>query len=307
MAEVAKWPTATLCKSVVHQGFGGSNPPLSTKEVIYMEDEKLLHAQLEADPFGLRKRDFRARIPEKVEIFEPGEAKLYAIACGDDLKTFDYKMVSAEIAHEFGNAGRISGVVVEVCPGPGNLCGELLDIGAQKVIGVDGSPIMIDHASNKFRELIADGRMEFVPGMAQQLPLPNNAVAGIVNFNSFHQFANEQRAFQALQEMARVLKPGGWGLVRDFKRGASLDIIEERLKHTKPHIVPFLIDSIIASFSSDEFEQMLKQIPNIESRVVDTEDPHRFGEDICRLIDRDPVAHWMDSLISQHVIMRKKV
>lgn len=264
-----------------------------------------LQAEFKADPFGLRMRDFRTRIPEKVEIFEPEEAKLYANACGDDSTTSDYDIVAAEISEAFGTKGCIGGLVVEVCPGPGNLCGKLLDLGADAVIGIDGSPEMIDHASNKFQQQIAQERMNFRLGLAQELPLPDDSVDGIVNFNSFHQFATEDRALQALREMARVLKSGGWGLVRDFRRGAPLDAIEERLKHTKAKIVPLLIDSIIASFSPEEFASMLEQIPDVTFGIAETEDPRRLGQHLRALIDADPVVHWMDSKFSQHVIMRK--
>lgn len=245
------------------------------------------------------------RIPENSEIFPPDEAKIYAEGC-DYPESADYTIVAVEIAVLFGNDGKINGRIVEVCPGPGNLCGELLNLGATKVIGVDASPAMIAHASQKFAEQIVSGRMMFVLGWAQQLPFPDDSVDGIVNFNSFHQFSSFERAQKALEEMARVLEPGGWGLVRDFKRGASLEAVQERLKHTKPEIAPLLLASLDAAFTPDEFRRMLTPIPNIEFSVVDTEDPRRLSEKLREKIAGDPVAHYLDHLISQHVIIKKK-
>lgn len=213
--------------------------------------------------------------------------------------------MAAEIGLEFGNNGRITGSIVEVCPGPGNLCGELLEIGAKKVTGIDGSPVMIDHAKNKFRDQIAKSQIEFTLGLAQQLPLSDNSVDGIVNFNSFHQFADDQRAFDALKEMARVLRPGGWGLIRDFKRGARQEVIDKRLETTLPDVKPLLLKSIVASFTYDEFRNFLNKIPGIEFQITDTQNPWRLSEALCQRMRNDPVAHWMDFLISQHVIMRK--
>lgn len=261
---------------------------------------KFLRQKLES----LKRPNIGVRIPEKAEIFPPDEARVYAEGC-DFPETSDYAIVAAEIAILFGNRGRISGHIVEVCPGPGNLCGEILDLRAQKVTGIDGSPEMLDHAKKKFSQQIAEGQMKFMEGMAQNLPLQDNSVDGIVNFNSFHQFESDDRAFDALKEMVRVLKPGGWGLVRDFKRGApnQTEFIDKRA--TKPKIKQLLADSLEAAFTSDEFRGFLTQIPGIEFSVEDTKDPWRLPEAVCERMRKDPVAHWMDSMISQHVIIRK--
>ncbi len=266
----------------------------------------VLPTTVESDPFGLRKVDPGMRVPERAEIFPPREAEVYANGC-DFPETSDYAIVAAEIAFAFGNQGKISGHIVEVCPGPGNLCGELLGLGAEKVTGIDGSPVMIAHARNKFPAEIADGRMAFHLGLAQSLPLPDNIVDGIVNFNSFHQFQDDQRAFAALSEMARVVKPGGWGLIRDFKRGApnQSEFIDKRA--TKEEIKKLLADSLEAAFTNDEFRNFLQQIPGIEFVVKDTQDPWRLPEKVCERMRKDPVAHWMDFLISQHVIFRKLI
>lgn len=244
------------------------------------------------------------RVPEKVEMFEEAEAKTYAEGC-DFPETSDYAIVAAEIAQAFGQNGKLSGTIMEVCPGPGNLCGELLEKGADHMIGIDGSQTMIDHATKKFVDEIANHRMEFRQGQAQALPLPDDSVNGIVNFNSFHQFASEERALAALSEMVRVLKPGGWALVRDFKRGASEAAVTARLEHTKPEIKPLLLDSLQAAFTPDEFVKMLEQIPGIQFTVTDAENPMRLSEEVCELIRNDPVDHWLDFGFSQEVKIKK--
>ncbi len=244
------------------------------------------------------------RVPERAEIFGTEDANTYIEGC-DFPQTSDYAIVAAEIALSFGEGGRIAGHIVEVCPGPGNLCGELLEIGATKVTGIDGSTDMIVHATTKFLPQVQNGQMEFMHAIAQKLPLPDGSIDGIVNFNSFHQFADNDRAFQALSEMARVLRPGGWGLVRDFQRGASQDAINKRLEKTRGEIKPLLLDSLTAAFTSDEFNNFLRQIPGITFEVVDTQNPWRLSESVCERMRNDPVAHWMDFLISQHVVIRK--
>jgi ubiquinone/menaquinone biosynthesis C-methylase UbiE len=246
----------------------------------------------------------KKRKPEKSEMFPPEEAETYIVGCDFD-KTSDYAIVAAELVEAFGNNGAIHGVIVEVCPGPGNLCEELLSIGADKVIGIDGDPVMIAHTKKKFQQEIANGQMEFWNSLAQNLPLANNSVDGVVNFNSFHQFGSEERALQALKEMARILKPNGWGLVRDFKRGGSDEAIAKRLEHTREKIKPLLLDSLEAAFTAEEFSRMLTQIPGIEFSVTDTENPWRLSEILCDRMRNDPVEHWRDFGISQHVIIKK--
>lgn len=246
--------------------------------------------------------NIRARIPEPDEIFNDTEAITY-LHCDNNL-TADYAIVAAEVARAFGSGGRLpGGTIVEVCPGPGNLCGELLAVGASRVIGVDGSPVMIDHAVKKFHKEVTDSRMDFILGLAQDLPFADASVDGIVNFNSFHQFQSQERAFAALSEMARVLKPGGWGLIRDFRRDADTKLIKDR--HTLPEIEELLEISLTASFTKDEFREMLEQIPEVVFEVINAPSPWRLPEDVCERIRRDPVKHWVDASFSQHVIIHK--
>lgn len=267
-------------------------------------EKKLLTKQSDVDPSGLGRRDFSVRVPERSEMFDARDSSTYIHGC-DYPKTSDYAIVAAEAVLAFGAQGRLCGQIVEICPGPGNLCGELLRRGADRVVGIDGDPVMIDHASRKFSVQISNGQMQFLVSTAQELPLEDNVACGTVNFNSFHQFQDEQRALMAIQEMVRVIEPNGWGFIRDFRRGASKSDIEERLKHTKPKIIPLLLDSIQAAFTRDEFIDLLRQIPGIEFSVSRAKDPRRLSGAMCALIENDPVEHWRDFAISQEVKIRK--
>jgi ubiquinone/menaquinone biosynthesis C-methylase UbiE len=249
-----------------------------------------------------KQKNILQRNAEPSEIFDPEEAKVY-LGC-DTALTADYAIVAAEIVAAFGTNNHLHGeTIAEVCPGPGNLCGELLSCGAGHVIGIDGSPVMLAHAGDKFRNEIADGNMEFHFGLAQALPLPDNSVDGIVNFNSFHQFATFKRASDAVSEMVRVLKPGGWGFIRDFRRDSDPKSLEGR--NTNPAIVKLLQESLPAAFTKQEFETMLLQERGIEFLVIDAPDPWRLSESVCKRIRLDPVKHWKDASVSQHVIFTK--
>jgi len=242
------------------------------------------------------------RQAEPSEIFEPSEARQY-LGCDTPL-TADYAIVAGEVGIAFGVNNRLNGeTVVEVCPGPGNLCGELVAIGAGHVIGIDGSEVMVAHAKEKFKNEVASGVIEFHFGLAQALPLSDNSVDGIVNFNSFHQFATIERATDALREMVRVLKPGGWGIIRDFRRDSDPHDLDGR--NTNPKIDKLLQESLPAAFTKQEFETMLLQIEGVEFLVIDTPDPWRLPEHICERIRLDPVKHWKDASVSQHVLFTK--
>lgn len=250
------------------------------------------------------------RRPEKDEVFNDKDAKAYATGCDFKegiKKTSDYAIVAAEAARMFGTRGRLSGLVVEVCPGPGNLCGELIKKGAQKVIGIDASETMLDHATKKFEREIAQGRIEFKKGWAQKLPINDGIANGSINFHSFHQFKDDQRAFDALKDMVRILTPSGWGFVRDFRRDVPTHIMDRFLKKRTaktPEVAELLRESLGAAFTRDEFIDMLKKIDGIKFSVENAQDPRRILS-LLPAIALDPVPHWMDSMIDQNVKIQK--
>lgn len=252
----------------------------------------------------------KERRPEHEEVFNPEAARQYADGCDFEegkKRTSDYEIVATEAARAFGNRGRLHGLVVEVCPGPGNLCGELVKKGADRVIGVDASETMIAHASRKFLDDVQSGKMQFRLGWAQQLPVQTGVAEGSANFNSFHQFADGNRALDALREMIRVLKPGGWGFVRDFRRNVTPVTMDRFLRERKvktPEVAELLRESLGAAFTEDEFVDMLKQIDGISFSVGHARDPRRIPS-LWPAIWNDPVPHWLDHRISQNVKIRK--
>lgn len=243
------------------------------------------------------------RRPEKVEVFKPNEARQYADGC-DVKNTSDYRIVTTEAARAFGQRGRINGTVVVVCPGPGNELGEFIRLGADRTIGIDASPEMIAHAKQKFSREITSGKIELKQGWAQELPLGQATANGTTNFNSFHQFQDEQRALSALREQVRILKPGGWGFIRDFRRNVPSWRMDEFLKRRQSNVPDLLRESLGAAFTEGEFRDMLTQIDGIEFVVEKARDPRRIVS-LWPAIARDRIPHWLDFMISQNVKIRK--
>lgn len=80
--------------------------------------------------------------------------------------------------------------------------------------GIDLSPRMIQHAIQQARGL---GNVEFRVADAEELPYPAASFDGALCAHSFHHYSDPVRA---LQEIRRVLKPGGRFVLLDSDRAA---------------------------------------------------------------------------------------
>lgn len=241
--------------------------------------------------------DRRERVLEPSEMFNEAEAKLYIEGC-DFPETSDYIIPAVWLDNEFGVRGK---TILEICTGPGNLALEISRLGAEKVIGLDGDPTMINHAQQK--QNLTQG-LKFQLGLVDNVPFNDNSFDLTIVQNSLHQLFNP---LNAIKEMVRVLKSGGIGVIRDFNRLCSEKNLIERLEHTKPGIVELLLDSILAAQTPEEFAEMLNKIQDIASfEIRNVPDPRGSSPKVDELIALDPVPHWMDHLISHDVIFIKK-
>lgn len=115
-------------------------------------------------------------------------------------------------------------MVVEVGAGTGKFTPLLLGTGAE-VVAVE--PVAAMRA--RLHELLPAVRV--LPGTAQALPLPDTSADAIACAQAFHWFANHA----ALDEFARVLKPGGrLGLVWNV-RDERCDWVAELMRLVTPY------------------------------------------------------------------------
>ncbi|MGC2635932.1 MAG: class I SAM-dependent methyltransferase [Acidobacteriaceae bacterium] len=121
-----------------------------------------------------------------------------------------------ELAQRVAGLAPEGGSVLEVAPGPGYFCIELAKLGRQHVTGVDLSQDMVKIARRKAAE--AGVTVEFEQGNSSSLPFPRETFDFLLCRAAFKNFAQPVRA---LEEMHRVLKPGGAALIIDLRRGAS--------------------------------------------------------------------------------------
>jgi ubiquinone/menaquinone biosynthesis C-methylase UbiE len=114
-----------------------------------------------------------------------------------------------------------SAQVLEVAPGPGFLSIELAKRGLH-VRALDISKTFVDIARSN---AAADGvDVRFDQGNASALPLEDASVDFVVCRAAFKNFTEP---LKALQEMRRVLRPGGKALVIDMRRDASMTEVKQ--------------------------------------------------------------------------------
>ncbi len=97
-------------------------------------------------------------------------------------------------------------IYLDIGCGTGNYTTKLADLGVQ-LIGVDPSELMLEQARNKNENL------QWLQGTAEQIPLANNAVDGVVATLTIHHWKDVDKAFS---ELARIMKPGARMVIFTF-------------------------------------------------------------------------------------------
>ncbi len=135
----------------------------------------------------------------------------------------EFKRTARRIAAHVSSGSR----VLEVAPGPGYLAIELIKLAGCRVTGLDASRTFVQIATENARR--AGVRIDLEHGDAADLPFPAAQFDFIVCRAAFKNFA---RPLAALDEMHRVLKPGGTALIidlrKDFSREALSDYVKDR-------------------------------------------------------------------------------
>jgi len=115
--------------------------------------------------------------------------------------------------------------ILELAPGPGYLSIELAKLGNYHIVGLDISPTFVEIARAKAREAAVE--IDFRQGNASHMPLADDLFDFLVCSAAFKNFSEP---VQALDEMFRVLKPGGKTLIIDLRPDASSEEIETHIR-----------------------------------------------------------------------------
>lgn len=128
----------------------------------------------------------------------------------------EFRSLASRLSTEISPGSRI----LEVAPGPGYLSIELAKRGQYEVTGLDISKSFVEIArENAAGESVC---VDFRRGNASAMPFEDNAFDFVVCRAAFKNFT---QPLDAINEMFRVLKPGGRAMIIDLRRDASRKVI----------------------------------------------------------------------------------
>jgi ubiquinone/menaquinone biosynthesis C-methylase UbiE len=117
--------------------------------------------------------------------------------------------------------------LLEVAPGPGYFAIELSKLGDFRITGLDISKTFIEIAAENAKQ--AGARIEFRLGNASAMPFAGESFDFVYCAAAFKNFSEPVKA---LDEMWRVLRPGGEAVISDLRKDASLEEIAGYVKKT---------------------------------------------------------------------------
>jgi ubiquinone/menaquinone biosynthesis C-methylase UbiE len=192
-------------------------------------------------------------------------AKWYAANTHKSIE--DYKALAQRVAEELSPESR----VLEIAPGPGYFAIELAKLGAYRITGIDISKTFVEIARRNAAE--AGVEVDFRPGDAANMPFENETFDFLLCRAAFKNFAEPLRA---LNEMHRVLKGGGRGLIIDLRRDSSRESINEAVDKMGLNLVNTFMTKLAFRFmllkrayTKSEFQQFFSQT---NFRAVDIEE-----------------------------------
>ena len=194
-------------------------------------------------------------------------AKWYAKNTAKSMKDFrsDARRVAALLAPD--------AKVLEVAPGPGYFVIELAQMGGYEIIGLDISKTFVEMAQRNAAQ--AGARAEFRLGSASDMPFESKQFDFLFCRAAFKNFSEP---VQALQEMHRVLKPGGRALIVDLRRDAPLESINEHVAHMGLGFVSrfstrmaFRFMLLKRAYTKSDFERFLAQTQFRSVRIDESE------------------------------------
>lgn len=167
----------------------------------------------------------------------------------------------AELAYRVADQLPRGSNVLEVAPGPGYFCIELARRGSYTISGLDISHTFVKMAAKRAAE--SGVSVNFTQGSASNMPFPRESFNFLLCRAAFKNFA---KPVPALQEMCRVLKPGGRGLIIDLRRDADPGEIDRHVNAMGLSTVnrvltrlAFRTTLLKSAYSREQFEGMLAQ------------------------------------------------
>jgi len=168
----------------------------------------------------------------------------------------DFRRRAKSVAERLGSGSD----VLEVAPGPGYFAIELARLGAFKITGLDISQTFLEIANENARS--AGVRIDFRLGNASAMPFVDESFDFIYCAAAFKNFAQPG---EALDEMHRVLRPGGEAVVEDLRRDISIDEIDTYVERSGRNWIDAFVTKwvfrhmlINRAYTGEEFVHMAK-------------------------------------------------
>lgn len=148
-------------------------------------------------------------------------ARWYARTRGTESQIADWRIQAEVVTRDLPARGE----ALEVAPGPGYFAIEMARSGRVHVSALDISRTFVEIASENARRAGVDVSVR--QGDASQMPFPDASFDLVVCQAAFKNFSRPQ---DALNEMFRVLRPGGLARIQDMRRDASDQAIREEVR-----------------------------------------------------------------------------
>lgn len=196
---------------------------------------------------------------------EGGIARWYASVTKKALD--DFKKDARRMADRIPPHGR----ALEIGPGPGYFAIELAKLTQCEITGLDISQTFVDIARKNATE--AGVRVDFRRGNASDIPFAAEAFDFIFCRAAFKNFTEPVRA---LEEMYRVLKPGGHAVIIDLRRDASQEVLEQAVNSMQLGAVNSFLTKLTFRFmllkrayTAKEFEQMIVKTNFLSAAIAE--------------------------------------
>jgi ubiquinone/menaquinone biosynthesis C-methylase UbiE len=186
---------------------------------------------------------------------EGSVAKWYASLTKKSLD--DFKALAQRITEQIPSKSS----VLEVAPGPGYFAIELAKLGDYRIKGLDISETFVEIARANAAQ--ANVEVDFRRGNASAMPFRDGKFDFLLCRAAFKNFSDPQGA---LDEMYRVLKPGGQALIIDLRRDASVESINQAVNEMKVGAINGIITKITFRFmllkrayTKRQFEELISK------------------------------------------------
>ena len=193
-------------------------------------------------------------------------AKWYASNTGEMMK--EYVELARRIAPQLASGSS----VLEVAPGPGYFSIELAKLGDFSMTGLDLSHTFVKMATKKATQ--AGVKIDFRQGSASSMPFPSDSFDFLLCRAAFKNFGEP---VAALQEMCRVLKPGGRALIIDLKGDAPPGEISHQVDQMGLSFFNRILTKLAfktmllkRAYTKEQFQRMLAQTAFAKVEIADS-------------------------------------